>query len=199
MGSVPFWDTNAAGYAGDDYSTNPWDYMTIGGDKTPGVIEVTGSVVLAHTKSKPSGSHGARVTITGKDPQEIDATLYLWRPKQWDAWQALRKKVCGSDRLTAKAYDVYHPALADLEVKSAIVLVRSAPVRGRVAGERSIRLRLIEFFPPPATKQRARGAPATVTPGASVNEAFSSEPPSAYTPADANLSLPSGEAATVNP
>jgi hypothetical protein len=174
----------------------------LGGGKTPGVVEVSATFALASNKSKPSGEHGARVTVTGRDPQEIDVTLYLWTPEQWVKWQALADRVCGSDKRTATAFDVYHPGLASLNIRSAIVLSRSIPQRGRVAGERSIRLRLVEHFPVPPAARRGTAsgaAPATTTALASVNEALQSQEPSAFSPADANISLPSGEAATVGP
>lgn len=198
MASVPFWDENEDGYTGQTYPSNEWDTLLIGGYQTPGVCEVQASFALAYNKSKPSGSHGARITFTGRDPQEVDVTLYLWTPDQWEAWQGLQKIICGSDRKQPECFDVYHPALAMLGIKSVAVVSRSAPMQGRVKGERSIRLRLVEWSPPPA-KARAKAKPATKTMEASVNESFKTDPQSQYTPPDANISLPSGESATVNP
>lgn len=196
--AIPFWDSNKKGYTGEVHSSNPWDCLVIGALKTPGYCEIAGTFLLASQKSKPSGAHGARVTVTGKDPQEIDVTIYMWTPDQWDYWQAMASNVCGSDKQTADAFDVYHPALASLGIKSAIILSRSTPNQGRVAGERSVRLRLVEYSPPPAAKNgKAKSATKTIT--ASVREEFQTQPKSVYSVTTPIVVTPSSESSTVGP
>lgn len=205
MGSIPFWDPDEEGYSAPLYAPNPWDTMKIGGIQVPGIVEVTASAGLAYEKSKPSGSHGARITLTGKDPRPVEVKVYVCTPEQWDALQTLIGRVYSGDRKTAKAYDAEHPKLALYRIKALLVVDVAGPDTGRVAGERVVTLKCEEYSP-----VKKSGKSATQTPAAAVRDEFLQTPASANftasdgtivdaTPATAPQSLPSDNQSALDP
>jgi hypothetical protein len=168
---IPFWDSDERGYDAPLFATNPWDCLQLGGMQIPGIVDTSAaSQQLAYNKGKPSGAHGARVTLTGKDPQPADVKVYISTPEQWTRWQEIKPQIYAADRKVAKALDAYSPALASVDVKSVIVVSVSAPAPGRVPGEKVVAFKVIEFSPVKAKG----GAPAaaTQTPSASLRSEF---------------------------
>lgn len=160
MRITPFWDDNEVGYEAPLYAPGIWDAMTIGGEQIPGVVEVAALASISFNKSKASGKSGARLTFTGRDPQPIDLKVYICTPAQWTRWQEVKARVfLGIEA----AYDVYHPALAEVGIGSVTLTSIAAPAPGRVPGEKVIAVKLIEF-----TAEAKRKKNATVTPKASV-------------------------------
>jgi hypothetical protein len=187
MGSIPFWDTNADGYDDWVYATNPWDCLTLGAERIPGVVDCSAVSKLALKKSKPSGKHGARVTSLGRDPGEADIKVYISNPKQWDRWQEVEPKIFSGDRRDFLALDAQAPAFAAARVKSVAVISIASPAPGRVPGEKVIVVKVQEYSPP--SKKAA-----VKTPGASRRDEFANEPkgPNPPTrPANARESPPS--------
>jgi len=209
MGAIPFWDADERGYDAPLFAPNPWDRLNIGGYQVPGVVDTSGaSQQLAYNKGKPSGAHGARVTLTGKDPQPADVKVYISTPEQWSRWQTIKAAIYAADRKTVKALDVYSPALASVDVKSVIVVGMNAPAPGRVVGEKVIAFKVIEFAPvKKATATTATAA--TQTPSASVRGEFLTSAEANFTTADGTTvnalptnalqSLPSEDQTTIDP
>lgn len=148
MGAIPFWDTNTEGYDTWLYAPNPWDCLTLGGERIPGVVDCTAVSKLAVNKSKPSGKHGARLTSTGRDPSEAEIKVYISNPTQWDRWQQVEPKIYASDRRDFIALDAQAPAFAAARVRSVAVISIASPAPGRVAGEKVIVVKVHEYSPP---------------------------------------------------
>jgi hypothetical protein len=77
------------GCTGPTYSSNPWDSVVIAGTQTPGIAEINVSTQRAVDKKKPAGSDGARTTIHGREPADIEIRLIIWTPQQLRALLAL--------------------------------------------------------------------------------------------------------------
>jgi hypothetical protein len=182
MAGIPFWDTDERGYDAPLFASNPWDRLNLGGYQIPGIVDTSAaSQQLAYNKGKPSGSHGARVTLTGKDPQPADVRVYISTPDQWARWQTIKAAIYSADRKTAKALDAYSPALASVDVKSVIVVSVAAPAPGRVPGEKVVAFKVIEYAP---VKKSTAAKPATQTPSASIRDEFITSPDANFTAAD---------------
>lgn len=97
---TPFWDPAATvdtelRYSGsgptpeatsrDQWSA--WDKMTIAGRDVPGHVVVFGRNTRRVDDPAVAGLDGARLTHLGYDPSEVDITVTLWTPGQWEDWQ----------------------------------------------------------------------------------------------------------------
>ena len=195
---IPFWDTDTTGYPTWLYSPNPWECLTLGGERIPGIVDCTAIAKLATNKAKPSGKHGARLTSTGKDPQEAEIKVRISNPKQWIRWQEVDPRIYSSDRKDFNALDAVAPAFAAVRIKSITVLSIASPAPGQVPQERVIVIKIHEHSPPAkkdatktplASKVKLRDEFQPVASGSGQN----------FTPANAQEAPPSQSRATCGP
>lgn len=182
---IPYWDPSAPVDPNEwVYASNPWDCLTLGGEQIPGIVECVTKAKLATLKSKPAGKHGARLTSTGKDPQEAQIKVYLSNRRQWERWQQVRPKIYSGDRKDFLALDAIAPAFTDAGVKSIAIESIESPAPGRSPGERLILCIAREYAPPSKKK-------ATKTPASSVQLRPEFK--------DANFTAPDGKQINVTP
>lgn len=111
------------GCDGPTYASNPWDKVEIdatvpppfvaSGSKlsTPGIAKVRVTKFRDVDKKKPAGSDGARITIHGLEPAQIEIELQIWTPEQLRQLAAMWPVLSpAAYKGSPAAYDVRHPA-----------------------------------------------------------------------------------------
>lgn len=146
--SVPFWDTNEAGYAqfGDP---SPWLKGKLAGKDCPGTMDVTipGATRKVDAQS-PSGKNGAKIVIKGVEPSKVTVKITLWTSDQWTAWLALEPKL--SVKLK-ESVTIYHPK-ADLARISNILITKEPSYEdGTPAGTKIVTFEGIDSGDPKAS------------------------------------------------
>jgi hypothetical protein len=135
-----------------------WDFVTIASIDSPGVCEV-GECKRKHDYDvkKGKGTSGATTTFTGKPPATFSIKFKLWTPAHFTAWDAFRPLLkYDPTKKAAQAFDIYHPALADVDVKS--VITESIGSIVHEGGQLySLTVEFMEYFP--ASKTSAVSTP----------------------------------------
>lgn len=172
--SVPFWDSNESGYE-EGKVTEAWDICTLGGQVLPGITEVTGSPGIKTDIQKANGRDGAAIVQRGYIPAQIEISVTIWTPAQWTIWQQdvmpkiwrrpgkldfndQKKKIGASDLEVAKtaAIQIAHPEAASIGVTAIMITSISSPrPTSGVAGARTIKIKAIEYVPPPPPSKNA--------------------------------------------
>lgn len=144
-----------------------WQYITIGGVKSPGVIAVNGIRGFKREtewdKKKGKGRKGATLTLQQVPPAEGQITFVLWLDdhfRQWIDFLPLLKydtKSAGKNDV----FTIYHPALSMLGI-GAVVTKSVSPTEHVGHGRYEVVVDLIEWNDPPATD-------VTATPTAAVD------------------------------
>lgn len=75
-------DPQCPGFTGETFAVNLWDYVLIGGRKTPGIATVTAHKFRDLDKKKQKSTDGARLTIHGIEPALVEIKLLIWTPAQ---------------------------------------------------------------------------------------------------------------------
>lgn len=152
---VPYWDSGIVNGQvvdfgeGPTYATSPWDTLTLGGMKLPGVCAVTCQPQREVDKKKPHGGDGAKVTIRGYLPSEVMINLTIWTGEQWKIWQQIAQKLWPrAGKPAADPFDIVHPETALWGIKSVIVISPSSSKKGTVDGQRVWAIKCLEQFEP---------------------------------------------------
>lgn len=104
------------GCDGATYATSAWDKVyiglpTSGQPYTPGIAKVRVEKFRDVDKKKSAGSDGARITIHGVEPAQVEIELMIWTPEQFrqltTLWSALFP---AAYKGAPPAYSVQHPA-----------------------------------------------------------------------------------------
>lgn len=183
--SVPWLDDFLAGASalGMDkglYSFNPWDVVTMGEVKFPGVSTVSVTRSKRLDNKKAPGRDGATPTYLGDDPAAIDITCTIWTRAQWDALQDVLAILWPSSRGSKNAADynqaipLSHPALDCAPRIEFVVLTSIGKPRLAERGKVQVTLRGLEYIPPSqknATKTPTK-APAPKPANVAVNSSF---------------------------
>lgn len=143
-------------------SPQAWDVIVIGQITSPGVCTLSGFERKSDwDQKKGKGSLGATLTYTGRPAAKGSITFQLWTEDHYAAWSTFRPLLkYDPTRATITAVDIYHPSLADVEIKSVVVeSIGRADHKG--GGMYEIVVEMIEFFPPP--KASAIGTPSGST------------------------------------
>lgn len=106
-----------------------WDRTRLGGVQLPGKAFPKGaSSPREWAEQKGNGTSGASLKWVGDGLAEFDIDVELWEPEHFDEWrsanvQAVIAKTPKGQK--PKAYDIEHPACADLDIKSVVVVDRT--------------------------------------------------------------------------
>lgn len=138
--------------------TQPVDYITLAGQKSPGIAEVTGADSQRDLQERKGyGLGGATVVYKGIKLIKPKVVIRLTTDDDWTAWHAWKPLL---DRpptgRRARAMDIWHPILEDQGVTAVLVESVSQPVRTKDDGEWSITVGFIEYRP----VQRSLATPA---------------------------------------
>lgn len=127
-----------------------WDYLTVAGVNSPlikGKVDAKRNYKWDVKEGK--GTQGATETFVGQPPVKFSVTFYLWLVddfKLWDTFRALLKY--DPTKKDAQAVDIYHPALADIDLKS-VVVENISTVTYEGQGEYNVTVDFLEYTVPP--------------------------------------------------
>jgi hypothetical protein len=127
-----------------------WNTFRIQGTDTPGKCEVKGFKRQVEWDIKiGKGTAGATETVKGLPPAKGAVSFWAWVPAHFAAWDALLPKLkFDPTKQTKQANEVYHPALADIDVSSVnIESIGQWEHEGGSLWRRDIEM--LEFAPPP--------------------------------------------------
>ncbi len=143
------------GYIGATYSNFQHDYVQIefpgSGvfDRTPGICNVSVRRGRGIDRKKSAGSDGERLTFKGINNADIEISITIWTPDQLarlqDLWRILQPPLGKGD---PQAFDVKHPQLQFLGVKSAVFVDCSGLEQGSTNKTRVFTIKAVEYFPP---------------------------------------------------
>ena len=168
-GSDPNWEAPVSAWS-------QWDTAEIGTMdgrlRVPGLVRVTSRQKHRNQLKKPPGASGARGTLLGFEPAEVDMQVSMWTTAQLAQWELLVGSIIrqlrtsllgpaipGDDASPRKqaAFDVFHPGLALHGIRALYfdTFVLPHPTNTPQVFEASIRW--VEFSP-----IDQKGAPVTV-------------------------------------
>ena len=162
-------DINPIDFASD------WSFVTMAGVQSPGVIAVDGirgfERETGWDTKKGKGTQGATLSLTTFPPAEGSIEFVLWLASHFTQWQKFRaglkynpgKKQSAT---AADALDIYHPALADLEITQ-VVTHKISPIYHRGGGRYVVIVDFIEWLKPPPVSIVATTASSKPNDGAS--------------------------------
>lgn len=78
------------GFTGNTYAANPRDFVLIGSYMTPGLAEVKCDKRRDVDKKKIKGADGARLTLAGLQPADVEIRITIWTPEQLRQLEILR-------------------------------------------------------------------------------------------------------------
>lgn len=141
-----------------------FDSIILAGVTSPGVVKLSGhDRVIGWDVKKGAGQSGATTTRTSEDPAEVTCAFYLATIEDIDAWPAFlasaRATISGKD---PKAADVYHPDLAEVDIKS-VVLKKIGGVVHDGKGGQTRTLVFLEYRPPKPKGGTPKGSTAKST------------------------------------
>lgn len=168
MADVPFWLVATTVDKEEEATYAPageWDKLVIKGRPVPGLAQVDASAALKVDQKKGAGKNGATPTFHGRNPAKIDVQIVIWTEPQLSALldQLADYWPSEPDKKSPKPWDMYHPNLALLGIKSAYIVGVSSLKRGPVAQSKMMTWTLQEF-----RKGSGAGKSASITPASSV-------------------------------
>lgn len=146
-GGQPFWGLNDAGVSSNEaplFATDPYDTFWLGTRQLPGECSLmVGDVAqLELNIKKGKGLDGARITVTGMKAGKFQLSCQIVTPEQWAEIQDVRDVYWRSpgktSNLSQVAISVFHPALASVDVYSAVIDGWSPPQDGKVEGAKNV-------------------------------------------------------------
>jgi hypothetical protein len=165
MGAITWWDgvSDAAASAGNPaqlfgggegplYAENPWELVTLNGQKLPGLCTVEGLPTLKIDQKKKGGADSVTFTATGYLPGPINVECMIWTLAQWQLFQTVAGLIWRKPNKKAKASDlaitIEHPGLTLWGISQVIVSGVSTPEDGPIKQSKIIRIRCLEYVPP---------------------------------------------------
>jgi hypothetical protein len=124
-------------------SPEVWDVILLADEESPGIADVAGAgSPRMWDKRKGQGLSGSTLVFTGDDLSEFTVVLRFTTPDHIDAWNDWKRLVAKTQRgVRAKAIDIYHPALADVGIKSVVVLDVSQMEKEGDTGEQKVTIK----------------------------------------------------------
>lgn len=128
-----------------------WDSFVAFGMESPGICQITGAARKSGWDVKKSkGAKGAVITYTQDEVAKFSAKLLMWLPEHFEAWDVFRPKLAFDPvkNKQSTSFDIYHPALSDLGIKS-VVVEEVSQITPEGDGLFSVTISFIEYLPPP--------------------------------------------------
>jgi hypothetical protein len=180
-----FWDTGGGEVFGDSI-VSIWDRFVVAGRALPGVATVEGSKSCKLDQRNAPGTDGATLTHMGNESSPVTVRLRIWTADQYEAWKSRREELMASTgKARPKPVMVYHPALADLGIKS-LYVKEVGFLRTQPGGLGEVIIKFLEFLPP--SKAGVSTPKAAIN--TSVPNAFGSGAPPAGKPPSAKVPGP---------
>jgi hypothetical protein len=191
----PFWDPPEQYRASDydhpggpldfegsaTYADNPWDCVTLGQYKLPGLWTVSATPALKLDIQKPIGYDGAAVITRGYLPASLTLTGVLWTGLQWKLMQDIipaiwrrPNKIAAQDvklekggKISAISKDqgeivttqnsltIMHPSLSPLGIFTVAIRQVTPLVPHSIFGAKQMTIECVEYVPEPAQKKSA--------------------------------------------
>jgi hypothetical protein len=140
----------------------PVDYIKLGGQRSPGLAEVLGATSPRKWDERGGyGLSGSTLIFRGVGLAKFTVKLKLYTIEDWAAWDAWKPLVAKPPLGTrARAQDIWHPLLEQVDVKAAVVEEVSQPEQTN-DGEWTIAIKFIEFRKPKVALAKPDAAKAT--------------------------------------
>ena len=152
-----------------------WDKVEIGLTESPGVCVISGAErKYGWDIKRGKGTLGGTLTFNEAPPVEFSIKFLLWEEEHFEDWATFRTlfKYDPTKKETT-AVDIYHPSLADIDVKS-VVCKKIGGIEHEGKQLYSITVDLIEYHPPP--KKSAVSTPDTSKPNANQSGTNGTQP-----------------------
>lgn len=134
-------------------NTDPVDYILLANQKSPGIAIVSNaSSPRRWDERKGYALSGGRVVYRGLGLARPIVTLKLFEDQDWadwHAWKPLVQRTPIGER--ARAKDIWHPILEDLDIVAVVVEDVVQPVQVGDQGEWHVVIKFIEFRRPKPT------------------------------------------------
>jgi len=157
------------GCDGPTYASNPWDRVDLGlktllqfngQPRTPGIARVRVDKFRDVDKKKAAGNDGARITIHGVEPAEVEIELTIWTPEQFrqlvQLWSILFPP---ASKGAPPVISAQHPAFTNnLHSVSALQFVKMEGPDVQHDGRGIFKLKAWEFLKPSTTNVTATAA-----------------------------------------
>lgn len=128
----------------------PVDYFKLGGLKSPGHARIVGAA--ARRKFDIRSAYGSSSSVAGwLDLAEFKAEIDLYTDVDWYDWDIWKKaalreiKANRRNKASDFATDIWHPWLADLDIKAVIVKSVSQPEEVNETGVYRVTIEFIEY------------------------------------------------------
>jgi hypothetical protein len=140
----------------------PIDKAVVAGRETPGLVEIIGaSAPRRWDERKGYGLSGATVVYRGQGLAKFTVRLRLYTTQDWDDWHAWKSLVAAPPPgKRAKALDIVHPLLADLEITAIVVNEVMQPEQSE-DGVWQIDIKVTQFRSPKFSLAKPEAAQAT--------------------------------------
>lgn len=146
--------------------------IVLGGLSSPGVVTLSGhDRTIGWDVKKGAGQSGATTTRNSDDPAEVTCSFYLADNDDFEAWPAFldraKSTISGAKPV---ALDVYHPDLAENDIKSVVLKKIGGVVHDKKGGQTRM-LVLLEYRPPKPAGGTPSGSSKTAAKGPDPNQA----------------------------
>lgn len=161
-------------------SAQDYDVCKIDGIENPGIIAPDGVTGFKRPTEwdvkKGKGTKGGTATLSQLPPAKGSIKFLLWTPFHFEAWDAIYRALFKYDptKKTKNAVDIYHPALAKLDIHS-VVTESIGPETPEGKGLWSITVDLLEYLPAP--KKDITSSPSGSTSNGGANKSGKSDDP----------------------
>lgn len=143
---VPAGAVNPNGYEGALFATNRWETVIIGGNQLPGLCEVDAKPKKRHDKRGAAGEDGTSTTMHGYEGAEVTVSVRIWTPQQWTEFKRVRALFWPAfGKGNSPSFDIDHPDLANLGIKSVKVVEVGTGRPGKAKGEKVFPIKCVEF------------------------------------------------------
>ena len=170
-----------------------FDKIVLAGVKSPGKCDISGAKRSEKWDVKEGdGQDGASTTRKGKEPSKFSVSFELYYDPfqgvdeyaEWTEFlKVLRRPVAGKD---AVALEIYHPDLAELDIKS-VVVTSIGGKKHSGKGSATVTVEFLEYSPPkPKPAKGAKGGKSSKG-GKTSGDAAKSDPNAAAKEQLANL------------
>lgn len=144
---------------------DPIDYILLANRKSPGIADVTGAAGSRRIDiRKGFALSGARAVFKGIELAEFKVTLKLVSREDWQAWHDWKSLVQRPPAgVRARAQDIWHPILEDLQITQALLKKEAQPVQVD-DGVWTIELGFVEYRRPVRVVEVTEGSEETPAP-----------------------------------